>query len=105
MSVLKARLLGLAVVVSLATAARLPTDSIDPQQVAARFSFASTTLDHRFGLPVKQTREVHPELRRIGPWIASVGAAAAMGDVDGNLSPTTPVMSTPGPTRSSSPRC
>ena len=87
MSVLKARLLGLAVVLSLGTAARLPADSIEPQEVAARFSFASTTLDHRFGLPVKQTREVHPELRRIGPWIASVGAAAAMGDVDGNLKP------------------
>ena len=87
MSVLKARLLGLAVVVSLGTAASLPSDSIEPQEVAARFSFASTTLDHRFGMPVKQTRDVHPELRRIGPWIASVGAAAAMGDVDGNLKP------------------
>ena len=77
MSVLKARLLGVAVVVSLGTAARLPSDSIEPQELAARFSFASTTLDHRFGMPVKQTRDVHPELRRIGPWIASVGAAAA----------------------------
>lgn len=87
MSVLKARLLGLAAVVSLGVAARLPSDSIEPQEVAARFSFASTTLDHRFGMAVKQTRDVHPSLRRIEPWIASVGAAAAIGDVDGNLKP------------------
>ena len=87
MSVLRARLLGLAVVISLGVAAGLPSDSIDGHGIAARFSFASTTLDHNFGMPLRQTRDVHPALRRIGPWIASVGAAAAMGDVDGNLKP------------------
>lgn len=87
MSVRHARLLGLVVVVSLGTAARLPSESMAPQQVAARFSFSSTRLDHRFGLPLQQTRAVHPALRHIAPWIASVGAAAAMGDVDGNLKP------------------
>ena len=87
MSVLTARVLGLAVVVSLGAAARLPSDAIDGQEVAARFSFASTTLDQSFGMPLRQTRDVHRDLRRIAPWIASVGAAAAMGDVDGNLKP------------------
>ncbi len=87
MSVLNARLLGLAVVISLGAAAGLPSDSIDGPEVSARFSFASTTLDHNFGMPLRQTRDVHPALRRIAPWIASVGAAAAMGDVDGNLKP------------------
>ena len=87
MSVLTARLLGLAVVVSLGATARLPADSINGQEISQRFSFASTTLDHGFGMPLRQTRDVHPALRRIAPWIASVGAAAAMGDVDGNLKP------------------
>ncbi len=87
MSVRTARLLGLVAVVTLGTAARLPDESMTPQDVAARFSFTSTTLDHRFGLPLRHTRDVHPDLRRIEPWIASVGAAAAIGDVDGNLKP------------------
>lgn len=87
MSVLHARLLGLAVVISLGVAAGLPSDSIDGPEMATRFSFASTTLDHHFGMPLRQTRDVHPALQRIGPWIAAVGAAAAMGDVDGNLKP------------------
>ena len=87
MSVLRARLLGLTVVIALGAAAGLPSDSIDGREVSARFSFASTTLDHSFAMPLRQTRDVHLALRRIAPWIASVGAAAAMGDVDGNLKP------------------
>lgn len=87
MSVLKARLLGLAVVVSLGTIAQLPSDSMKAQEVAERFSFASSTLDNRFNLPPTQTRDVHAALRHIQPWIASVGASVAMGDVDGNLRP------------------
>ena len=87
MSVLTARLLGLTAVIALGTAARLPADDIDSATIPARFSFASTTLDHRFGMALRTTRDVHPDLRRIEPWIASVGAAAAMGDIDGNLKP------------------
>ena len=87
LGVLRARLLGLAVVFSLGTAAGLPSDTISESEVKARFSFASVTLDHNFGLPLRHTREVHADLRRIEPWIASVGAAAAIGDVDGNLRP------------------
>lgn len=87
MSVLKARLLGLVVVVSLGAMARLPSDSMKAEEVAERFSFASSTLDNGFNLPPSQTREVHAALRHIQPWIASVGASVAMGDVDGNLRP------------------
>ena len=87
MSVLTARLLGLTAVIALGTAARLPADDIDSAALPARFSFVSTTLDHRFGMALRTTRDVHPDLRRIEPWIASVGAAAAMGDIDGNLKP------------------
>ncbi len=85
MGVRAAKLLGLAVVVSLGLGARLPVDDIDSRELAPRFSFASSALDHRFELPLRQTRDVHRTLAHIQPWIASVGAAAALGDVDGNL--------------------
>jgi hypothetical protein len=85
MSVLSARILGLAVVISLGAAARLPNETVPDSEVKERFSFVSTTLDHRFDMTLRQTRDVHPDLQRIAPWIASVGAAAAIGDVDGNL--------------------
>ena len=87
MSVLTARLIGLAAVATLAAAASLPNDDIDGAAMSARFVFASATIDHDFGQPRRQTREVHHDLQRIQPWIASVGAAAAIGDVDGNLRP------------------
>ena len=87
MSVLRARVVGLVSVGALATAAQLPNEELDAAAIAARFDFASTTLDHRFGAALRQTRDVHASLRHIEPWIASVGAAAAMGDIDGNLKP------------------
>ena len=87
MSVLRARILGVAVLFSLGAAAGLPGETVSDAEVKARFSFDSTTLDNRFGLTARQTRDVHPDLQRIGPWISSVGAAAAIGDVDGNLKP------------------
>ena len=85
MGVRAARLLALGVVAVLGLAARQPSEDIASSEVAARFGFASTTLDHRFGIALRQTRDVHRELAHIQPWIASVGAAAALGDVDGNL--------------------
>ena len=85
MGIRAARVLGLAVVTALGVSARLPADGIGDKEVTARFAFSSTTLDHRFGKPLRQTRDVHRDLVHIQPWIASVGAAAALGDVDGNL--------------------
>lgn len=87
MSVLRARLIGLVVVVSLGAGAALPDIRLDPNELAARFKFESTTLDHDTGAARHHTRAVHRELQRIGPWISSVGAAGALGDVDGNLKP------------------
>ena len=73
MSVLRARILGVAVLFSLGAAAGLPGETVSDAEVKARFSFDSTTLDNRFGLTARQTRDVHPDLQRIGPWISSVG--------------------------------
>lgn len=87
MSVHKARLIGLTIVISLFAAAQLPANTLDPGEMAARFAFESTTLDYDTGIPKRQTRDVHQSLQGIRPWISSVGAAAAIGDVDGNLKP------------------
>jgi hypothetical protein len=35
-------------------------------------------------LPAKLVRQVHPSLERISAWVSAVGAAVAMGDVDGD---------------------
>lgn len=85
MSVMHARVLGLLVVTSLGMAARLPQEPFDAAAMARRFAFESVALDYRVDVAPRQTRDVHRDLQRIRPWIASVGAAAAMGDVDGNL--------------------
>lgn len=87
MSVAKARIVGLSVILLLWAAARSPQEFVLTSEVKERFSFESTTLDNQFGITPRQTREVHRDLRRIAPWISSVGAAAAMGDIDGNLKP------------------
>lgn len=87
MSLLTARLIGLTVVVLLGASAKLPADTLGQSAIAARFSFDSTTLDYDTGAPVRRTRPVHAALKAIAPWISSVGAAAAIGDVDGNLQP------------------
>jgi hypothetical protein len=87
MSVWKARLVGVLVLVSLGAAAKLPRNELDPAEMARRFHFDSTTLDYPSTVPKRETRDVHKSLQKIQPWIASVGAGAAIGDVDGNLKP------------------
>lgn len=87
MSVLRARLIGVIVLVSLGAAAKLPSNELNSTEMRARFTFHSDTLDYSSALPKRHTRDVHQSLRKIQPWIASVGAGAAMGDVDGNLKP------------------
>ena len=79
-----ARILALAVIATLGFAARLPSADLEAAS-PKRFSFDTTILDDTFGAPVRQTRDVNHELEHIRPWIASVGAAAAVGDIDGNL--------------------
>lgn len=78
------RLLALVVVAVLGFAASLPSADLSAAE-PQRFAFKTSLLDHTFGAPQRLTRDVHFELEHIRPWIASVGAAAAVGDVDGNL--------------------
>lgn len=87
MSVRNARILGIIVIATLGVIAwpvKSNVDSADPGRFV--FSRADKTLDNTFGMPVRLTRDVHRNFQdNIQPWIASVGAAAAMGDIDGNL--------------------
>ncbi|MEJ7806311.1 MAG: hypothetical protein WKG03_10380, partial [Telluria sp.] len=80
-------MVGVIVLVSLAAAAKLPRKDLNPQEMAERFRFESTTLDFPTAVVKRETRDVHRSLQKIQPWIASVGAAAAMGDIDGDLKP------------------
>lgn len=81
-----ARVLALAVIAALGFAARLPATDVEAAE-PRRFSFEvpPALLDYTFGAQVRETRDVNPQLEHIRPWIASVGAAAAVGDIDGNL--------------------
>lgn len=83
-SVLWAQLLGTAVIAGLGFSAALPSDHL-PIDTATRFKFGQRPLEYATGDTSRQTRAVHQSLRHIQPWIASVGAAAAVGDIDGNL--------------------
>lgn len=87
MSVLKARVTALLLLAALGAAARLPDDTLEQADVTARFRFDNATVEYQDATPKRRTRNVHRSLRTIAPWIASVGAAAAIGDVDGNLQP------------------
>jgi hypothetical protein len=64
--------------------ARLPTlPSSEIAALAGRFSFKKLALpevaDHP---PYKLVRQVHPSLERISAWVSSLGAAAALADLD-----------------------
>src|ERR1044071_6549689 len=66
--------------------ARVPTISApETAGLAARFSFKKLPLpeisDHP---PYKYVRQVHPSLERISAWVSSLGAAVALGDLDGD---------------------
>ncbi len=56
-------------------------------QLAGHYRFdAPILLPDPVGV-LKTTRQVHPSLARISGWISTVGAGAALGDVDGDGSP------------------
>jgi hypothetical protein len=64
---------------------RLPSPSVPARAgLAARFRFTRTGLPDLPGHPHKSVRVVHPSLERISAWISATGAAAALGDVDGD---------------------
>ncbi|HEY4084184.1 MAG TPA: ASPIC/UnbV domain-containing protein [Burkholderiaceae bacterium] len=87
MNIWHIRLLGALLLAALGAGARLPEPTLDAEQVLQRFSFDSAELDERFGLPPQQVRHVHKDLRHIAPWISAVGAAAALGDLTGDMKP------------------
>ena len=53
-------------------------------QLASRFKFSLKPLPEIPGQSHKQVRAVHPSLQRISQWISSLGAAATLGDFDGD---------------------
>jgi hypothetical protein len=62
---------------------RLP--SADEQAaMAQRFHFTRLDLPRPAGFTERETRPVHPSMRRISAWVSAMGAAAALGDVDGD---------------------
>ena len=52
--------------------------------LAARFRFDAAALPEPPGRSAAGVRRVHPSLERIAGWISSVGAAIALGDLDGD---------------------
>lgn len=65
---------------------RLPTLPVDEAaRMAARFRFSRLPAPELADHPAyRQVREVHPSLARISAWISSLGAAIALGDLDGD---------------------
>ena len=78
--------IALAVVLTLGIPAMEPSASqAELDQLAGRFLFAQPVpLGASSGVPLASVRRVHPSLERISGWISSVGASAALGDVDGD---------------------
>jgi hypothetical protein len=69
-------------------AARLPTISQqERQQLAGQFHFVRQDLPDVAGAEQRNVRPVHPSLDHISAWISAVGAAAALGDLDGDQFP------------------
>ena len=81
-----ASIAGLILVLASFAVTRYP--ELSPEEsakLASRFKFTKRSLpevaDHP---PYKYVRQVHPSLQRISAWISSLGAAAALADLDGD---------------------
>ena len=84
-----ARLVALALVGRTYGLARQPVlSNAERVALAARFHFSRQSLPELSprwpGHASQQIRKVHPSLKGIAAWISSVGAGAALGDLDGN---------------------
>ena len=65
--------------------ARVPDISAsEAMHLGSRFYFASYAFPMNSAAKTKLVRAVHPSLKRISAWISSVGAAVAVGDLDGD---------------------
>jgi hypothetical protein len=64
---------------------RLPDISAsEAARLSSHFHFAAYSFPISSGVKTKSVRAVHPSLKRISAWISSVGAAVAVGDLDGD---------------------
>jgi hypothetical protein len=92
-----AALVALAVIGFTFGMARYPTlPAAERSKLAARFKFDRMPLPEVAGHPpYKYIRAVHPSLSRISAWVCSLGAAAAMEDLDGDGLPNDLIYSDP----------
>jgi len=75
----------LLIVASLYFATRLPEISAKERlSLVSHFQFQRSILPQVPGYPARTLRAVNPRLARISAWISSVGAAVALGDIDGD---------------------
>lgn len=78
-------LVAIGLVAGLYAVAQLPNLSADERtELAARFRFTKHPLPEPEGLTSRNVRAVHPSLARISGWISTLGAAAALADLDGD---------------------
>lgn len=82
-------LIALIIVVALGIMAIEPHLSKDElHELASHYRFAPpVTLQAPPNVKLASVRRVHPSLERISGWISSVGASAALGDIDGDGAP------------------
>lgn len=52
--------------------------------LAAHFRFTPFAIPRPEGFVEREVRAVHPSMQRISAWVSAMGAAAALGDVDGD---------------------
>lgn len=65
--------------------ARLPSlSSAEAEPLAERFRFEKLPLPEPEGFTKKYVRQVHPCLKHMASWMSSLGAAVALGDLDGD---------------------
>jgi enediyne biosynthesis protein E4 len=79
------RIVGITLVVSLYFAAKLPQlADAERVELAAAFRFEESELPQVAGPEPRHVRPVHRDYRHIASWISSVGAAVALGELDGD---------------------
>jgi hypothetical protein len=80
-----ARLVALiAILASYGVARRPALPEVIRQELASRFQFTRIAIDPLPGSPQRTVRAVHPALQRIQSWVSSLGASAALADLDGD---------------------
>lgn len=79
------RVIALALIIVSFGFARPPQlDTDERKALAERFQLTGLTLPDLPGRPLASVREVSPQLAHISAWISSVGASAALSDLDGD---------------------